>query len=379
MDEVVKKSCTSVGIITYHAAYNFGSMLQAYALQEAIKKLGCNSKIINYRMREQKEFYREIRRKYGLKTFVLDCLRLGEHKSRKIRAEKFETFIKERMDTTVEFCEPEDMKRIADCFDIIISGSDQIWNKHSCELQWNDWKYMDPYLLKGLKCKKVSYASSIANMKSEELEMIRNPILDFDYVSMRERSSAFKMRNLLGVNVEEVLDPTFLLSKEEWIDKLKLTKTYEEPYICFYALTGGKTLYRSIRNLKYIADSGYRIKVITPFAPFYMKDERFEVKQELGPAEFMNLLFNADRILTDSYHGTILALNLEKEFFSINGKNESDFRKTDILNKLGLQSRVVTWTNWVEKFDCISIDYDVVHEKVEAMRKESYGYLKKAI
>ena len=95
------------------------------------------------------------------RAFINDAFMLTVWKKKKLRAERFENFIKVNMNLTEEKNKPEDINFTND-FSIIISGTDQIWNKYSNELRKVDWKYMQPYLLKGFKGKKISYASSIS-------------------------------------------------------------------------------------------------------------------------------------------------------------------------------------------------------------------------
>ena len=98
-----------------------------------------------------------------------------------------------------------------------------------------------------------------------------------------------------------------------------------------------------------------------------------------GPIEFLKAVYNADAIVTDSFHGTIFSINLGKKFYSINGQNISDFRKTDILEKLGLMNRSITWDTKYEELDQSEIDYQAVNEKLDELRKHSIDYLKRAI
>ena len=226
-----------IGIITYHSAYNYGSVLQAYATQEAVKSIDSNVKIINYRMDEQKNFYSLYRFNYGLFRGLKDLRELPIHFKRKSRSNKFESFISNKMVLTKYFSQPEKFEEIANQFSLIISGSDQILNKHSNELRNNDWKYMDPYLLKKFKGRRISYASSLGNMEEDELKEILPIIKDFEYFSVREKSTALKIEKEIGKKIQWVCDPTFLLSRNDWIKKLQLEKN-DKDYILYYSLSG---------------------------------------------------------------------------------------------------------------------------------------------
>lgn len=368
----------TIGIITYHSAYNYGSVLQAYATQSAVKKLGLDSEIINYRMKEQRKVYALYRTGFGLKRFIKDVMQIPVHNKRKQRKEKFESFINSKLVLSKELSRPDEVYYLWGKYPIIISGSDQIWNKHSLEMEHNDLKYMDPYLLKGFGGKKISYASSIANMSDQELDGIIPEIKQFDYIAMRERSSAHRVSSAINRNVDHVVDPTFLLTKDEWVKALDVRELMDD-YILYYSLDGIKTVKDDITVIKKIAKMrGLKVKVITPFVYLNHNDDIIEVHPEIGPEEFLELIYNAKMVVTDSYHGTILSINLEKEVFSTCKKGGSEFRKTDILNRIGLEDRIIYDTSDLNN-EYVSIDYKKVMSKLNILRENSWKYLEGAL
>lgn len=362
------------GIITFHSAYNYGSVLQAFATQEAVKKLGCDPEIINYRLKEQKIIYSNIRFKYGLKSFIRDLTLLPVYGKRKEKYRRFEDFFKEKLVLTAEAEEPEDVSMIWGKYPVIISGSDQIWNKHSLELQANDWKYMGPYLLDGYSGRKVSYASSTANMTDAELERIKPQLDDFSRIAMREPSSAEKISAMLGKSVESVLDPTFLLNKDEWIEKLSLKKA-EGDYILFYSLGGPTPFSRVKADLQAFSEKlGCKVRVVTPFCRV-AASKYFEPHPEYGPVDFMNAIYNAKAVVTDSYHGTILSVNFGKDVYSLCKKGGSEFRKTEVLERIGLGERILYDSNGLLSKDFAPVEYAAVYEKLQVLREHSMSYL----
>lgn len=369
-----------IGLITYHAPYNFGSTLQAYATQEKLKDFGYDAEVINYRLLSQKKAYSLIRTNAGRKAFLFDLAQFPVYPQKRKRAERFEQFFTSHLNLTDEFAEPEQFLDYAGKYDMMVSGSDQIWNKESNELFSSDWKYMMPYLLDGFDGKKISYASSIGNSTEEDLQHIAPYISKFSHIAMREGSSAKKIGDLIGRDVETVLDPTLLLTGEEWREKLGVKKAkIERPYVLFYSLTGFKPLRRGEGLLKSMADQGYQIRFITPYFNYPWRDKRFVNVVSYGPIEFLKAVYNAEAIVTDSFHGTIFSINMGKKFYSINGQNVSDFRKTDILETLGLMNRSITWDTKYEELDQGEIDYKSVNEKLEELRQHSIEYLKNAI
>lgn len=365
-----------VGLITYHAAYNYGSVLQAWATQHMIEQLGYKCKIINYRMKSQKAHY-SLLRLTGPRAFVNDMLMLPYLDKRRFRAERFESFIKDYLNLTEEKSEPDSLN-LNGMFSTVVSGSDQIWNKYSNELRHVDWEYMYPYLLKGFNGKKISYASSVSNMGEEDIKKILGEIQRFDHLSFREMISAELISNMLHRTVAAVLDPTFLLDKNQWISSFGLRKKDEGKYVLFYSLTDKTVIERARNLLNHFHAEGYKIKYITPYAKMKFQ-EGYEDCRDYGPLEFLDALFNAEKIITDSYHGTILSINLGKEFYSINGQYASDMRKLDVLLKLDLNSRIISWDEEYEKLDTNDINYEVVYNKLSPLRRDSIDYLTKSL
>jgi hypothetical protein len=381
-EEVQMRPMTaSVGIITFHAAYNFGSVLQAYALQEAVKKAGYVPKIINYRMKAQKHYYALLRPWYGPRTLAKDVMQAPVIAGRIARRKRFEDFIQRYMRLTDEFDDPNEMPKFANRFDCVISGSDQIWNSHACELENQPFTYMFPYLLCGVTKPKFSYASSIVNMKDPELLRLVPYLRRFRFLSVRERSSCARLQEAVGMNVENVLDPALLFSGDEWRSMMRIGTRQEKSGILFYTLGGYETVEKMKPLLSELADSmKERVTVLTPnCCVMWKKDEPFENHPEFGPIEFLNAIENAKLIVTDSYHGTVLSAALARPFYSVVYGGPSDFRKTDLLDVLGLSGRVIQGGTPLRSLPEGEIDFGPVSQALELLRQNSWNYLEKSI
>ena len=368
----------NVGILTYHSAYNFGSAIQAYATQQTVNKIIGNSEIINYRLQEQDYFYQTYyRMKYGPKVLLKDLMMFPVVGKRSVRAKRFEDFFSNYFVLTDRLTEPEEVSALWNQYSILISGSDQIFSKKSHELRNNEWKYMDPYLLEGFNGKKISYASSIGGATAEDIQHIVPSLQKFDSLSFREESVAKKIEDILGEPIKVVLDPTFLLTKEEWIEKLKLRRVEDEKYILVYSLRNPQTVSKLIKPLKAMAKKmDCKVKMVTPFTYIPLLDSTFENHLEYGPREFLSALYNAECVVTDSYHGSILSVNFNKDFYSLCGNTTHELRKVDILERLGLRERVISNPNILLKQDYELIDYDRINAIISDMRSESVSYLK---
>lgn len=371
-----------IGLITYHSAYNFGSVLQAYATQEIIREITGSCEVINYRSREQRKVYSIYKWDKGMalfKSLVKNVLSIPNYGIMKNRANKYEQVINDLFTLSEECVEPEDVYGVWKKYDIIVSGSDQIWNKHSNELENISWEYMFPYLLHGYEGKKVSYASSITNMSDEEIEFISADLKKFDYISVRESSSSKKLNKEYNLNTINAIDPTFLLRKDEWITKLNLKKDEAEKYILFYVLCRHSEIKDLMSTVKKIAATKkISIKMIVPLNNI-RPEHGIEILQDVDPIDFMNLIYNATAVITDSYHGTILSVNLQKDIYSVCKGFPSDFRKVDILEGIGLQDRIIRNPEVLLFSEYPEIDYESIISCIDDLRMKSIGYLKMAL
>lgn len=370
----------NVAILTYHSAYNFGSVLQAYATQTALARLGYSAEIINYRLDEQKYFYqRLLRLKYGPKTAIKDLLLLPIAGKRLERARRFEKFILERLVTTREVSTPEQVAELWGKYDVIISGSDQIWSKNSHELRANSWENMDPYLLKGFPGRKISYASSIGSMTDEQLQRILPCVNEFDAISFREVSAAKRMGRMLDRKPETVLDPTLLLDRQDWIDAFDLRENGDK-YILLYSLRNPQTLRKLLRLTAKLAEQrGCKVRVVAPFAWLPIVNRRIEFHPEYGPVDFLNALYGAEAVVTDSYHGTVLSVNFGKEFYTIGGNGGTKYRMKDALELLGLGMRMRDTLDEISIDSCSAIHYEMVDERLKRLKEKSIDYLRRAM
>lgn len=369
-----------IGLITYHSAYNFGSVLQAYATQEILKKYGC-VEMINYRMPSQKNYYSIFPKGMSFKTNLKYALSLYTIKLRLKRQEKYEKTFVELFNLTKEFNEPIELSELSETYDIYVSGSDQIWNRHSNELFNVDWlKYMAPYLLEFTHKKKISYASSIVNMDDSDLKQIKDKISDFDYISCREESSANRISQLIKKDVTNVLDPTFLISGDTWKQlykgKTEITNNLDK-YIVYYSLKGTRALNR---DLKYLSEKysnlGYKIIAIVPLA-FVYPYKNVIIAADVAVYDFLALLDNANHIITDSYHGTILSINMNKSVFSLQEKPGKNLRIEDVSKKLEFQECIVYDIKDIDFEN--AFDYTKTNKLIEKYRMLSKEYLDKSI
>jgi polysaccharide pyruvyl transferase WcaK-like protein len=304
-------------------------------------------------------------------------------RAKKLKAKRFERFITNLVVSDPEiFAYPNDLAVIANQYDIFISGSDQIINKHSNELESEDWSAMAPYLLEFTERKKISYASSPANMTEEELMKIAPALNEFNALSAREKSSAELLEKVLKRDVTPVLDPTLLLDQGQWAklaDKAHLP--LPEKYIVFYSLLGPRPMKKLSAQLKALYQAtGYKIVIVTPFS--LSKDTDWCIDgASFGPLEFLAAMRSASGVITDSYHGTLFSINFGVPFISISDGTGANKRKNQILEALSLTDHIVNYTNnfptGMASFK--QLDIDALEAQIQMLRTHSVEYLKRSL
>ncbi|WP_287621483.1 polysaccharide pyruvyl transferase family protein [Parabacteroides sp.] len=364
-----------IGIITYHYYYNYGTMLQAYALQEAIDRTGADARLINFRKPYYiPTFWFRMKR---IPAYLLDfkrvwrLMRFSRRLDQKICA--FDTFALNyfKQSETV-YRVFDDFDKVDELYDLFVTGSDQTF---SPKIGLNPCIFLD--FVKD-KDKKMAYAPSIGTVKfsMEELEEFKTYINKYKYLSCREASGAEFMQKLTGKNVETVLDPTFLLNKDDW-SKIASKPIINEPYIFCYFL-GYRKHYDGV--VKYLQKkTGYKVFYI-PIDYHDMVTSK-ELLFDCGPAEWLSLIKNAAVICTDSFHGMCFSINFQKDFYVLNkcvgGINSGDnSRIYDLLNRIGLLDRFVDVDT---KIEFCHVDYLKPNELLQEESLKSIAYLNKIL
>lgn len=369
----------SVGIITYHHFYNYGTMLQAYALQKSIQSLGFDAEIIDFmqsnrmsrmglialRFKRLGVYITQRKKYYALYKNRNNC----ENKYK-----KFEKFYIKNMDvSSQEYHSTSEIENNPPIYDGYVVGSDQTWNPYV-----ND--YPKAFLLSFVDNpkKKGSYAPSISvdDLTAEQETMFRTYLSDLDYLSCREANGAQLLEKILGKDVQTVLDPTLLLTKDEWesiVDK----NHKNEKYILTYFL--GENIWQRSFVDKLVKATGYKVIAI-PVSYLEMDNEKIE-KEWAGPEEFIDLIMNAAYVCTDSFHGTIFSINFNVDFYAFCKFKDSDTvsensRLYCVLNQFGLMDRLIKEDVDIEPS---KIDYTYANTVLNTERNNSIEYLRKMI
>lgn len=373
----------SIAIVNRTNLKNFGSVLQVYALCEAVKKLGYNSEVVWQDGNMSKNF--DIRPNKAIKTafrlvmhpsLLWSTLKMiREVKSQVIderKVKKFDDFVATHFIQSFYSAEEMEKMAAANKFCKFLCGSDQIWCTTTL--------YPDPmmYLRFVPKEKRVAYAPSLGRnyIPDYNKKILRKFINDVPCLSVREDEGHRLIKELTGRDALVVADPTLLLKSADW-DKLKIDiETPVDYVLCYFLDEPSQDVKTSVCQYAHKSDKDIVI-LGTMDNLDYPKDR---VHHPIaGPGEFLSLISKASMVITDSYHGMLFAINYHKKFWSVEraySQFDQSSRQLTVLNRLSMEERYV---NGNINFTDADIDYTAVQAKIDEFVALSINYLKKSL
>jgi hypothetical protein len=316
-----------VRTITLHGAHNFGAMLQAYALIKALKKLGHDAGVIDFNPQQNVKNNKKIKFSSNLRQMLKSIYGLQAFSAWRSRYNKFEAFKKGYMNLTTHYESYQDLKERPPEADAYICGSDQIWNPE------RSFKF--PFFLNfgDSSIRRISYAASfgVSNVPPANEEALAELLRGFHYLSVRETSAAKEIDRITERCAQVVLDPTLLLTKNEWSKVAETKRLVEKPYMLVYCLEESDLFFNAISQMAEL--SGHKVVVIAGSIRNRIKcADRILI--DVGPKDFLNLFLNADLVVTNSFHGTAFALNFQRPLVSVMHMTRND-RMSTLLESVG--------------------------------------------
>ena len=366
-----------IGIITFHNSYNCGSMLESYAMQTVLKKMGMETEIINFSNEGQKEIYNYKFKNNSIKNIIKNILIFPAIKKIKLNNYKYEEFKNKNFILSEnEYSKQEELTDYE--YSTVVAGSDQIWN---ITIEDGDDAYFLPWVK---KARRVAYAPSFGSKKIAEHTDNINKYIDylnkFDAISIREQNGNKWIKEMIGQDVPVLLDPTMLLNKEDY-DKIKDNNNVKDKYIFFYAPSFDTEICRFVKK---VADK-YNLKVITwSTKSYFVKLIRrfgFELPDYEDPSVYLNLISNAELVFTTSYHGTIFSTIYKKKFFTIKngGMYGNDDRVLTLLNQLNMLERLTPFEFDDNKDYLEEVNYEKYDSSVDELKNKAFDYINKNI
>lgn len=362
-----------IGIITIQKCNNFGADLQAYALGAKLRNLGYDAENIDYLFYKHPRHINSKREKPIFKLSIVNRVkellfpiveRVRNFKHRKamtIRAAKFSAWTDKHLKCGSEYRSVDSLYANPPRYDVYMVGSDQVWNPR---MGSNIKPYFLDFAPEGSRC--VSYASSIgaSEIPAGAFYKFKQLLRRFSAISVREKGAADIVKAMaLGVEFKHVVDPTLLLTADEWAavgEKVDI----EKKYLLLYDLIASEETVELARKIA--AEKGLEVIRIGDGA--------------YGPGEFISLFANADFVVTNSFHGTAFSLIHAKDFYSVIPRGMTNSSRIEsILKLVGAETRLIRAEEVADFAVSSPVDWTSVSSKLDAVRADSVEFLVRAV
>jgi len=371
-----------VGIVTICDYKNYGNRLQNYASQETIKSLGfdvrtitnipiqreklANRKIIKYKSASIKEIYDSIKRKLILKFNKKSWTELQNQK-----INNFKEFTKKYISETEYIISVNNipLEKLEE-FDYFVAGSDQVWNPNYRLGSSIDFLTFAP------GNKRIAYSPSfgVSEIPEKYKSNYKKWLSEFNHLSVREQAGADIIEELTNRKSPVLVDPTIMLSKEDWLAiSRKSPFRPEKNYLLTYFL--GERSKKLNKKIKEIAKKNGLVIV-------NLGDLTDVNRYVADPSEFIDYINKSSLFITDSFHGAVFSIILEKPFVvksRIEKIQSMNSRIDTLLSKFNLNNR--KWENIMEKSegDLFKVDYSQMPIILKREREKVIEYLQKAL
>lgn len=370
-----------LAVITWYHYRNYGTALQAAALTTVLRGLGHEPQMIRYK---PCSYFRTLP-DYSVSAFGKRVYRRIKNRREESIGERFcdehkDLLFESFLNTYIQFTDPcttkSDLERLNDQVDAFVCGSDQIWSP----LVFNPKYYLD-FVHDPIK--KIAYAPSIGVEEIEDQYVkaeITKLLNQFGSLSVREEAGQKLIKELTGKDSSVVLDPTLLLTSQQWEEQFGLKQqNVEKPYLLVYMLGNNP------EHWKAASETATHLGLALRIIPVYKNDlSRVGcITDPVGPEEFLELIQSATYVCTDSFHGMIFSLQFHRPFtvfarFKKSDARNQNSRVMNLLNMVGMHSRLMAGNNWNAIADA---EPDFIHADsvLDKMRGKSMHFLATAL
>ena len=322
-----------VGIMTFHAADNYGAVLQSFALQRFLSMMGITNEIIDFSpesiISANEPLY--IPEKFSLKKLLKQFAILPNYFKLRRRSMRFKSFRVNNLALSQRLRLPEEIQHIKDAYQVVITGSDQVFNPLT--------KYSNTYYLKDFNnVVKIAYAPSFGISKFTLIGEEKRALLRLFYrLSCREADGAAFLSEICGRDVPTVLDPVFLLERESWSKLARCPANGK--YIFVYNLNGGENLIEIARRIKKVTG----LPIICVSTRKYVSFNRGidELHIDTAPEEFLGYVKDSEFVVTDSFHGSAFSLLFRRKVLAYVALKNASSRIFSLFNQLDIRGQII--------------------------------------
>lgn len=353
-----------IGLLTINGDGNYGNKLQNYAMMHVLGRFGIVKNLKRYDNYETRSLM-AIKIRRAIKPLFMLVKQILKKEYCYNRNQTFLKFNKYIQSEKGYICKTTNYNKLNKRYDYFVCGSDQVWNP----LLYPDM-YINMLGFAG-EGKKIAVAPSISvDVLSKTQEQMFGELLkNFNYLSCREEQGAELLRKITKKEVESLIDPTLMLTAEEWDSIAKRPKFHgvNKKYALLYFLGDLNEDYQNI--IREIRDF-YGLEIIN------ILDKKSKY-YSCGPSEFIYLIKNSEIVLTDSFHGSVFSYIYNKPFRIFYRQGECGYmnsRLINLINKLNLKE-----STYLKKGDAIDDIMNVNYDK-EFLKRENEKfnkYLKK--
>ena len=370
-----------VALLTMFDVTNYGSVLQTFASQTVLNNLGYDCDVINYRFPNEWHFKKGYQRPKLWRRMISKALRLTGYKSywsefrKTIDRFKFGNLkLTPTRFESLESLQKYDWKQ----YDSIVLGSDQVWNPRFMK---GDKAFLLSFVPDDIR--KISMSSSFAckSLDPAFTDSFRRYLSRLSSISVRDNNGVDIIASL-GINkpVEIILDPTLLLSEEEWRKDLNIVDypdaSYILVYILNYAFNPAPYIYEAAKELQ--KRTGKRVIFTGTIDTKYLEGmSNFEIRNGIPVEEFVAMFANAGMVVTSSFHGTAFAVNFSRPLIAVIPSNGDD-RQLTLLANLGISFCAVKCDTPLSKLNP-AYDSTAVRTALDSIRKKNITWLERAL
>jgi Polysaccharide pyruvyl transferase. len=362
-----------VGILTFHNSDNFGALLQTFGTVKSVEKLGVNPEVINYHSPNKKGMYTvfHLNLKKSIKSNLRMLMNVLVKRKKYLNSENFRaSTLHISGDPISQFSELQEIQKN---FSRVIVGSDQVWN-------YMNTKFDKRYFLDFVddSGKKVAYAASFAlNNIENRYRADYSKLLDsFKYISVREARGKEIVHDLTGKSAVQTVDPTLLLSKQEWqfFSSVPNVKKTKRNYVLLYTIGMDHHSFKIAKKIS--KEQGLKLLIIATGFKDYFKGVK---AVNPTPNEFVDLFSRSEYVVTNSFHGLVFSIIMNKRFIcSLDKQKANNSRQLSLLDSLNLNERLCFDGELIYEYES-SIDWDFVNYTLERERERSLEFLRTAI
>lgn len=364
-----------IGILTYHRAENYGALLQAYALKTYLQYLGHEVSFVDYWPKYHSDYFKLFPWQQLYKCSYRSKIILGVKLilwviPRYIRKKRFQTFMQEKLGLPMLPQYTNNNKKTEN-YDVVVYGSDQIWRKQNLsDVGFDDWYFGSDNVFAN---KKIVYAGSMGAIDAsvKDSEYMQKMMKNFCAISVREYDLQSYLVGL-GISASLVIDPVFLLSKEQWMNVTNKFVGGKAKYILFYNLLNTPESNMFAERLS--KEMHLPIREINKKISFSHIGKRYHITVSIE--EFLQLINDAELVVSNSFHGVAMSLVFEKQFYAVGMRQKSN-RVKSLLQSIGISERYIESDSIF--FSNRSIDYNEVGNVLQTLSNKSKLFIQESL